>query len=252
MSLLAVLFWASGGALAVAAIWLVVVTRQKERAALAALADHHGWNHQPTAPQDLLLLAKRVLPQETAAPLQGRDLLDYFAGATRVGPFRLTRVRLSPRAGPPTHREATLVHIRTPLCSPGVNGRPSTRFHPAGSSQHAAAQQGDRFSRLYQATGTDPEFTERALDPETRAFIAAPRRTIRFDWQERDLVIAFPFAARTPRAVEALVDWSAVLARRLNEGEHPERGRAAGRTSPTSTPAARGAATGRPAAPGPS
>lgn len=230
MSFLAVLFLALGGALAVAAFWLLGVTRHKEKAALDSLADRRGWDHQAGGPEDLAQLAARVLPPESGMPTGRLDLHDHFSGPTPVGPFRLGRVRMPPNGLPPTHREATLVHIRTPLSSPGIHARPAARFRAAGS-QGEAAIDGDRFSRFYHATGDDPVFFAHALDPATRAFIAAPRRTIRFDWQERDLVIAFPFAARTPHAVEALVAWSAAVAGRLNESPYRESPRASSATS---------------------
>ncbi len=236
MSLAAALLLALAGALAASAIWLVWLDRRKDQTALASLADHRGWDHRTHGPEDLEVLADRVW---TNRPQKGYQLLDYLAGPSAVGPFRLCRVRTHNGEG--RQSEATLVHIRTPIRSPGIHIAPRRHYRSAPEPIPALEDEsGGRFSRLYNVKEQDPEFTLRALDRATRAFLVAPRRTIRLDWQERDLVIAFPLAARTPHSVEALISWSTALADRLNEAHHTERGRnvyaPAPRPAPRPTP----------------
>lgn len=234
MSLAAALFLALAGALAVSAIWLVWVDRRKDQRALASLADHRGWDHRPHGPQELEAIAKRIWPQ---SPPKGFQFLDYLAGPSAVGPFRLCRVHTINGGG--RQGESTLVHIRTPLRSPGIHVAPRRHYRTTGETiPDSETGTGGRFPRLYEVTEHDPEFTLRALDGPTREFLVAPRRTIRMDWQERDLVIAFPLAARTPRSVEALITWSTTLANRLNEAHHPGRGRSAYEPTPAPQPTA--------------
>lgn len=221
MSLAAAFLLGLAGALAVSAIWLVWLDRRKDQTALASLADHRGWDHRAHGPEDLQAFADRVWPK---AHHKGYHFLDYLAGPSAVGPFRLCRVRTHNGEG--RQSESTLVHIRTPLRSPGIHVAP--RQHYRNTPEPIPTNEGDaggRFPRLYAVKENDPEFSLRALDSNTRAFLLAPRRTIRMDWHDRDLVLAFPLAARTPHSVEALVSWSTALADRLNEAHHTERGR---------------------------
>jgi hypothetical protein len=208
MTLLAVLLVLAAAILALLGARLVHQGLDRERARLAHHADEKGWDHtRPTGQMENLL--PRVLPSD-AAPGTWR-IKDEITGPTIAGPFRLARVRT--KNAPAGNKDLTIIHIRTPLSSPGLHIRPASGFRAA---PQGAGSRSDRYHRLYRTTTADPGFLHQALDPDTREYIATPRRTVRLDWLDNDLVIAIPLAARTPRAIDSLMAWSAALADRLN------------------------------------